>query len=129
MISTIMSHPYAGGQISLLSRLLRRLAIYVPAGSRCRVTKRSTQDDQKSKVLVRFVKGSHSDPYPFDGKGGTFGHVFYPDSSKGERNVFFFLWVVYLSNKGLVAWGEGGSLWMMWHGFQRRGDHSPLTQY
>ena len=45
------------------------------------------------------------------------------------RETFFFLWVVYLSNKGLVAWGEGGSLWMMWHGFQRRGDHSPLTQY
>lgn len=82
MISTIMSHQYAVGQISLLSRLLRRLAIYVPAGSTCRVTKRSTQDDQKSKVLVRFLKGSHGDPYPFDGKGGTFGHVFYPDSSK-----------------------------------------------
>lgn len=100
MISAIMSHRYAVGQISSLSRLLRRLEIYVPAGSTCRVTKRSTQDDQKSKVLVRFLKGSHGDPYPFDGKGGTFGHVLYPDSSKGERNVFFSLGGVRTSGLG-----------------------------
>lgn len=83
MIFTIMFHRRsAAGQISMLSRMLGRLANYVPAGTRCRITKRSTQADQKGRVLVRFLKGNHGDPSPFDGKGGTFGHVFYPNSSK-----------------------------------------------
>lgn len=75
----------------MLSKMLARLAYHVPAGTKCRL-KRSSDANQTSNILVRFVKGNHGDPYPFDGKGGKFGHVFYPDGSEGELAVFI-TWV------------------------------------
>lgn len=53
-----------------------------------RIKRRSSFDpDEKMGVLVRFLKGNHSDSYPFDGNGGTIGHAVYPAPNTGTNQV------------------------------------------
>ena len=42
--------------------------------------------DPKADILIRFESGYHDDGYPFDGKGGTLAHGFYPQT--GENHLW-----------------------------------------
>ena len=65
-----------------LSKMRSKWANAIPQAARIR-RQSSFDPDEMVGVLVRFVKGNHSDSYPFDGSGGTIGHAVHPDSITG----------------------------------------------
>ena len=49
------------------------------------VTFKSSIPDERVDILVKFVRGKHSeDSYWFDGRGGTLAHAFYPLDNTGN---------------------------------------------
>jgi len=66
--------------------MMGKWANAIPQAARIR-RQSSFDPDEKVGVLVRFVKGNHSDLYPFDGNGGTIGHAVHPDSITGTNQV------------------------------------------
>ena len=76
-------HPSVQQQI--LSESLGQFFSAIPQAAGCR--KRRSSDPVKNdakNVSVSFVKGEHGDLFPFDGEGGTVGHVIFPRSNASK---------------------------------------------
>lgn len=74
-----------GVQEQILSESLGQWFSAVPQAAGCR--KRRSSDPVKKEVKnisVSFVKGEHGDPLPFDGAGGSIGHVIFPRSNSSK---------------------------------------------
>jgi len=76
-----------GVQEQILSESLGQWFSAVPQAAGCRSRKRRSSDPVKKEVKnisVSFVKGEHGDPLPFDGAGGSIGHVIFPRSNSSK---------------------------------------------
>ena len=65
----------------------------VPEAAGCR--KRRSSDLVKKEVKnvsVSFVKGEHGDPFPFDGEGGSIGHVIFPRGNTSKYRTQMCQW-------------------------------------
>lgn len=40
-------------------------------------------------IMIEFTRRNHSDPFPFDGPGGTLGHAFYPGEGGSSSDAHF----------------------------------------
>lgn len=73
-----------GVQEQILSKSLDQYFSAIPQAAGCRKRRSSDPDKKEVKnVSVSFVKREHGDPFPFDGAGGTIGHLIFPRSNTG----------------------------------------------
>ena len=72
-------------QEEILSAAYDRLFSAIPEAAECR-KRRSSEPVKKEvkNISVSFVKKEHGDPFPFDGAGGSIGHVIFPPSSTSK---------------------------------------------
>ena len=74
-----------GVQEQILSKSLAQFFTAIPQAAGCRKRRSSDPDKKEAKnVSVSFVKGGHGDPFPFDGEGGTIGHVIFPGGNTSK---------------------------------------------
>ena len=72
-------------QEQLFSATLAHLYSDIPQAVECR-KRRSSEPVKKEvkNISVSFVKKEHGDPFPFDGAGGSIGHVIFPPSGTSK---------------------------------------------
>ena len=74
-----------GVQEQILSESLAQLFNTIPKAKGCRERRSSDPLRKEVKnISVSFVKREHGDPFPFDGAGGSIGHVIFPRSNTSK---------------------------------------------
>ena len=69
----------------IIGNMMNQWLNTLPSAAGCTRKRRSSDPDKKDAViLVRFVKREHGDPLPFDGAGGTVGHVIFPEGNTSK---------------------------------------------
>lgn len=72
-------------QQNILANAMSQWFNAIPQAAGCSRKRRSSDPGKKdADILVSFVKRQHGDPFPFDGAGGSVGHVFYPGGNTSK---------------------------------------------
>lgn len=76
------SNHFSGDALeSIIARQIKIWEKRIPGVAKCR-NRRSRNAEKRGEIEISFVQPNSSDQYPFDGKGGTFGEVFFSNDSK-----------------------------------------------
>lgn len=75
------SHLSGDALESIIARQIKIWEKRIPGIAKCR-NRRSRNAEKRGEIEISFVQPNSSDQYPFDGKGGTFGEVFFSNDSK-----------------------------------------------